>query len=105
VAAAEVRSHESWLVTTVTRLPYFLGLIVRTLQARVPHLGRCTAGGWQGQARRIGCQLSYRDTEAALAAIKKPAAHWQINIMYGDRTLDELVADVNHALAVPIPQD
>jgi thiol-disulfide isomerase/thioredoxin len=79
--------------------------------------------------------VSYRDSEAALAAIKKPAANWQINIMkdrnehvaglysvksiphlfmvgrdgkivanhlgYGDSTLEELVADINHALAAP----
>ncbi len=81
--------------------------------------------------------VSHRDSEQALAAIKKLAVKWQINVMkdpnnhiaglysvtniphlfmigqdgkivanhlgYGDRTLDELVADINHALAAPPP--
>lgn len=81
--------------------------------------------------------VNYRDTDAALAAIKKPAANWQINIMkdhnervaslysiakiphlfmigrdgkivanhlgYGDRTLEELLADINHAMAASPP--
>jgi len=79
--------------------------------------------------------VNYRDTDAALVAIKKPAVNWQINIMkdhdghvaslysistiphlfmigrdgkivanhlgYGERTLDEPLADINHALAAP----
>ena len=83
--------------------------------------------------------VSHRDKPEAIAAIKKPAAKWQINVMtdrndhvarlyavsaiphlfmigrdgkvvanhlgYGDRTLEELVADINHALAAPLPQD
>jgi thiol-disulfide isomerase/thioredoxin len=88
-----------------------------------------------GKEKLVVFAVSYRDSEAALAAIKKPAANWQINIMkdrnehvasvysvskiphlfmigrdgkvvanhlgYGDRTLDELVADINRALAAP----
>jgi thioredoxin-related protein len=82
--------------------------------------------------------VSYRDSEAALAAIKKAAANWQINVMkdrnehvasvysvksiphlfmigrdgkivanhlgYGDSTLEELVADINRALAAPLQE-
>jgi thiol-disulfide isomerase/thioredoxin len=82
--------------------------------------------------------VSYRDSDAAFAVIRKIAATWQINMMsdhnervaslysiksiphlfmigrdgkvvanhlgYGDRTLDELVADINQALAAPAPE-
>jgi thiol-disulfide isomerase/thioredoxin len=92
-----------------------------------------------GKDRLIVFAVSHRDKPEALAAIKKPAANWQINIMtdrndhvaslysvaaiphlfmigrdgkvvanhlgYGDRTLDELVADINRALAAPLSQD
>jgi len=88
-----------------------------------------------GKDKLVVFAVSYRDTEAALAAIKKPASNWQINVMtdpntrvaslysvskiphlfmigregkvvanhlgYGDRTLDELLADINRALAAP----
>lgn len=88
--------------------------------------------------RLVVFAVSYRDTEAALAAIRKIAVPWQINVMtdrnqrvaglysitkiphlfmigkdgrvvanhlgYGDRTLDELIADINSALAAPSPQ-
>lgn len=91
-----------------------------------------------GKDRLVVFALSYRDAEAPLAAIKKAAANWQINIMtdrstrvarvysvtriphlfmigrdgkvvanhlgYGDRTLDELLADINRALAAPLPE-
>jgi thiol-disulfide isomerase/thioredoxin len=91
-----------------------------------------------GKDRLMVYAVSFRDTEAALAAIKKPAAGWQINVMtdrgahvaslysvrkiphlfmigrdgkivanhlgYGDRTLNELIADINHALAAPPPE-
>jgi peroxiredoxin len=87
--------------------------------------------------RLVVFAVSHKDSEAALAAIKKLAANWQINIMkdrndhvaslysvskiphlfmigrdgkvvanhlgYGDRTLGELVADINRALAAPLP--
>jgi thiol-disulfide isomerase/thioredoxin len=92
-----------------------------------------------GKDKLIVFAVSHRDKPEAIAAIKKPAANWQINIMtdrndhvarlyavsaiphlfmigrdgkvvanhlgYGDRTLDELVADINHALAAPRPQN
>jgi thiol-disulfide isomerase/thioredoxin len=92
-----------------------------------------------GKDRLIVFAVSHRDKPEALAAIKKPAANWQINIMtdrndhvaslysvaaiphlfmigrdgkvvanhlgYGDRTLEELVADINRALAAPLSQD
>jgi thiol-disulfide isomerase/thioredoxin len=91
-----------------------------------------------GKDNLVVLAVSYRDTEAALAAIKKSAASWQISIMkdrnahvanlysiskiphlfmigrdgkivanhlgYGDRTLDELIADINRALAAPLPE-
>jgi thiol-disulfide isomerase/thioredoxin len=90
-----------------------------------------------GKDKLVVFAVSYRDREAALAAIKKPASSWQINVMtdrnahlanlysvstiphlfmigrdgkvvanhigYGDRTLDELLADINRALA-PLPE-
>ena len=90
-----------------------------------------------GKDRLVVFAVSHRDKPAALAAIKKPAANWQINVMtdrndhvanlysvskiphlfmigrdgkivanhlgYGDRTVDELVDDINHALAAPLP--
>jgi thiol-disulfide isomerase/thioredoxin len=88
--------------------------------------------------RLVVFAVSHRDSEAALAAIKKAAANWQINIMkdrneyvaslyavksiphlfmigrdgkivanhlgYGDSTLEELVGDINRALAAPLPE-
>jgi hypothetical protein len=82
---------------------------------------------------------SQRGKVVILAAIRRPAANWQINVMrdrtahvarlyavsgiphlfmigrdgkvvanhigYGDRTIDELIADINSALAAPLPQD
>jgi thiol-disulfide isomerase/thioredoxin len=88
-----------------------------------------------GKDKLVVFAVSHRDKPEALAAIKKPAANWQINLMtdrnervadlytvtkiphlfmigrdgkvvanhlgYGDRTLDELVADINRALAAP----
>ena len=88
--------------------------------------------------RLVVFAVSYRDKPEALAAIKKPAASWQINIMkdgaqhvadlygiskiphlfmisrdgkivanhlgYGDSTLEVLVADINRALAAPLPE-
>lgn len=90
-----------------------------------------------GKGNLMVFAVSYRDTEAALAAIKRSAAKWQINVMtdrngrvarqysvtkiphlfmmgrdgkvvanhlgYGDRTLNELIADINRALAAPLP--
>ena len=90
-----------------------------------------------GKDKLVVFAVSYRDTPAALAAIKKPASNWQINVMtdrnarvanlysvsgiphlfmigrdgkvvanhlgYGDRTINELVADINQALADPMP--
>jgi thiol-disulfide isomerase/thioredoxin len=92
-----------------------------------------------GKDNLVVFAVSYHDTEEALAAIRRPAANWQINVMrdrtarvarlyavsgiphlfmigrdgkvvanhvgYGDRTLDELIADINRALAAPPPQD
>jgi len=89
-----------------------------------------------GKDKLVVFAVSHRDTEAALTAIKKLAANWQINVMkdrnehvaslysvskiphlfmigrdgrvvanhlgYGDRTIDELVADINRALAAPV---
>jgi thiol-disulfide isomerase/thioredoxin len=91
-----------------------------------------------GKDKLVVFAVSHRDTDAALAAIKKLAASWQIIVMkdrndhvaslysvsniphlfliardgkvvanhlgYGDRTLDELVADINRALAEPLPE-
>jgi peroxiredoxin len=91
-----------------------------------------------GKDKLVVFAVSHRDTEAALAAIKKLAVNWQINVMkdrndhvaslysvsaiphlfmigrdgkiaanhlgYGDRTLEELVADINRALAAPLPE-
>ena len=90
-----------------------------------------------GKDNLVVFAVSYHDTEEALAAIRRPAANWQINVMrdrtarvarlyavsgiphlfmigrdgkvvanhlgYGDRTLHELVADINRALAAPLP--
>ena len=90
-----------------------------------------------GKDNLIVFAVSYRDTAAAAAAIKKLASTWQINVIedhngwiasrysisaiphlfmigrdgkvvanhlgYGDRTINELVADINHALAEPKP--
>jgi thiol-disulfide isomerase/thioredoxin len=92
-----------------------------------------------GKDNLVVFAVSYRDTEEALAAIRRPAANWQINVMrdrtahvarlyavsgiphlfmigrdgkvvanhigYGDRAIDELIADINSALAAPLPQD
>jgi len=92
-----------------------------------------------GKDKLVVFAVSHRDKPEALAAIKKVASNWQINVMtdrndhvaslysiskiphlfmigrdgkvvanhlgYGDRTLDELVADINRALAAPFPQD
>jgi thiol-disulfide isomerase/thioredoxin len=91
-----------------------------------------------GKERLVVLAVSYRDTEAALNAIKRSASTWQIDIVtdrgarvanlysvskiphlfmigrdgkivanhlgYGDRTLEELLADINHALAAPLPE-
>ena len=91
-----------------------------------------------GKDKLLVFAISHRDTEAALAAIKKLASNWQINVMkdraehvaslysvtsiphlfmigrdgkvvanhlgYGDSTLEELVADINRALAAPLPE-
>jgi peroxiredoxin len=88
--------------------------------------------------RLVVFAVSHRDSEAALAAIKKLASNWQINVMkdrnehvaslysvksiphlfmigrdgkiianhlgYGDSTLEELVADINGALAEPLSE-
>jgi thiol-disulfide isomerase/thioredoxin len=90
-----------------------------------------------GKDKLVVFALSHKDKPAAIAAIKRVAAKWQINVMidsndhvarrysvsgiphlfmigrdgkvvanhvgYGDRTLDELIADINHALAAPLP--
>jgi thiol-disulfide isomerase/thioredoxin len=90
-----------------------------------------------GKDKLVVFAVSYRDTPAAIAAIKKPASNWQINVMtdrnarvanlysvsgiphlfmigrdgkvvanhlgYGDRTINELVADINQALADQMP--
>jgi thiol-disulfide isomerase/thioredoxin len=91
-----------------------------------------------GKDKLVVFAVSHRDKPAALAAIKRSAANWQINVMtdhndrvaglysvtkiphlfmigrdgkiianhlgYGDRTLNELIADINHALAAPLPE-
>jgi thiol-disulfide isomerase/thioredoxin len=88
-----------------------------------------------GKDNLVVFAVNHGDAPEALAAIKKPAANWQINIMkdrnehvaslysvksiphlfmigrdgkivanhlgYGDSTLEELVADINRALAAP----
>jgi thiol-disulfide isomerase/thioredoxin len=90
-----------------------------------------------GKDKLVVFAVSHRDKPEALAAIKKVASNWQINVMtdrndhvaslysiskiphlfmigrdgkvvanhlgYGDRTLHELVADINRALAAPLP--
>jgi thiol-disulfide isomerase/thioredoxin len=92
-----------------------------------------------GKDKLVVFAVSHRDKPEALAAIKRPAAKWQINVMtdrndhvaslysvsaiphlfmigrdgkvvanhlgYGDRTINELIADINRALAAPLPQD
>jgi thiol-disulfide isomerase/thioredoxin len=91
-----------------------------------------------GKDKLVVFAVSYRDTDAALAAIKRPAANWQINVMtdrnsrvaglyavkgiphlfmigrdgkvvanhlgYGDRTTEELIADINRALTESPPE-
>jgi thiol-disulfide isomerase/thioredoxin len=91
-----------------------------------------------GKDKLVVFAVSHNDKPEALAAIKRPAAHWQINVMtdgndhvarlyavsgiphlfligrdgkvvanhvgYGDRTVDELIADINRALAEPLPE-
>jgi thiol-disulfide isomerase/thioredoxin len=90
-----------------------------------------------GKDKLVVFAVNYRDRPEALAAIKKPASKWQINVMtdpgdraarlysisgiphlfmigrdgkvvanhlgYGDRSLEELLADINQALASPLP--
>jgi hypothetical protein len=80
--------------------------------------GRCIRTTQKENAQRVVGKenlvvfaVSYRDTEAALAAIKKPASNWQINIMkdhnahvaslYSVSKIPHLVADINRALAAP----
>jgi thiol-disulfide isomerase/thioredoxin len=92
-----------------------------------------------GKDKLVVFAVSYKDKPEALAAIKKAASNWQINIMtdpgerasrqysissiphlfmigrdgkvvanhlgYGDRSLNELLADINHALAEANPAD
>lgn len=92
-----------------------------------------------GKNKLVVFAVSHRDKPEALAAIKRSAANWQINVMtdrndhvarlyavsaiphlfmigrdgkvvanhlgYGDRTIDELIADINRALAAPLPRD
>jgi thiol-disulfide isomerase/thioredoxin len=92
-----------------------------------------------GKNKLVVFAVSHRDKPEALAAIKRPAANWQINVMtdrndrvaslysvsaiphlfmigrdgkvlanhlgYGDRTINELIADINRALAAPLPKD
>jgi thiol-disulfide isomerase/thioredoxin len=91
-----------------------------------------------GKDKLVVFAVSHRDKPEAIAAIKKAASAWQINVMtdrgehvaslysitkiphlfmigrdgnvvanhlgYGDRTLNELLADINHALAAPLPE-
>ena len=91
-----------------------------------------------GKDRLVVFAVSYKDKPEVLAAIKKLASSWHINVMtdrnehvarlyavsaiphlfmigrdgkvvanhlgYGDRTIDELVADINGALAAPLPE-
>jgi len=91
-----------------------------------------------GKDKLVVFAVSYKDKPEALAAIKKLASNWQINVMtdpnerasrqysissiphlfmigrdgkiianhlgYGDRTMDELVADINGALAEPLSE-
>lgn len=91
-----------------------------------------------GKGKLVVFAVSHRDKPEALAAIKKVASNWQINVMtdhndhvaslysvskiphlfmigrdgrvvanhlgYGDRTIEELVADINRALAAPLPE-
>jgi thiol-disulfide isomerase/thioredoxin len=91
-----------------------------------------------GKDRLVVFAVSYHDTDEALAAIKRRAVNWQINVMrdriarvanlysvttiphlfiisrdgkiianhlgYGDRTMDELVSDINGALAEPLAE-
>jgi thiol-disulfide isomerase/thioredoxin len=92
-----------------------------------------------GKDKLVVFAVSYKDKPEAIAAIKKLAFNWQINIMtdpgerasrqysisgiphlfmigrdgkvvanhlgYGDRSLNELLADINQALAEPNPED
>jgi thiol-disulfide isomerase/thioredoxin len=91
-----------------------------------------------GKDKLVVFAVNFRDKQEAIAAMKKLASVWQINIMtdpgerasrqysvssiphlfmigrdgkivanhvgYGDRSLDELLADINHALAEPSPE-
>lgn len=91
-----------------------------------------------GKDKLVVFAVSYKDRPEALAAIKKPASKWQINVMtdpgdraarlysitgiphlfmigrdgkvvanhlgYGDSSLEELLADINQALAAPPPE-
>src|SRR5258708_4827995 len=91
-----------------------------------------------GKDRLVVFAVSYKDKPEVLAAIKKLASSWHINVMtdrnehvarlyavsaiphlfmigrdgkvvanhlgYGDRTIYELVADINGALAAPLPE-
>ena len=113
-----------------------LGNLERRLLQRDEQLDQ-RADMLEGRDRKLIDRERAQGPEAALAAIKKPAANWQINIMkdrndhvaslysvskiphlfmigrdgkvaanhlgYGDRTIEELVADINRALAEPVP--
>jgi thiol-disulfide isomerase/thioredoxin len=91
-----------------------------------------------GKDKLVVFAVSHKDKPEAIAAIKRAAANWQINVMtdhgervarlysvtkiphlfmigkdgnvvanhlgYGDRTLKELIDDINHALAAPLPK-
>jgi thiol-disulfide isomerase/thioredoxin len=91
-----------------------------------------------GKDKLVVFAVSHNDKPEALAAIKRPAAKWQINVMtdsydhvarlytvsgiphlfmigrdgrvvanhlgYGDRSVEELIADINQALAAPLPE-
>jgi thiol-disulfide isomerase/thioredoxin len=91
-----------------------------------------------GKDKLVVFAVNYKDRPEAIAAIKKLASNWQINVMtdpnerasrqysissiphlfmigrdgkvvanhlgYGDRSLEELLADINQALAAPPPE-
>jgi hypothetical protein len=48
-----------------------------------------------GNDKLVVFAVSHNDRPEALAAIRRPAAKWQINV----------IADINHALAAPLPRD
>jgi len=50
--------------------------------------------------KRYFCLLGFLYCACAFSASEAPVAN---HLGYGDRTLNELIADINHALAAPLP--